>query len=240
MSITPQFFSFLVENRLHDSKPWFEAHREEYNRLVLSPLRALVQEMAPIMLTIDPELITQPAVGKTISRIFRDTRFSRDKSTFREHLWISFSRGKAGRYEPVPELYFDLSPEGYSYGCGWYSPGPQLMETLRRLVLEGDKTAKAAIRAAGAQTHFKMEGSEYKRKKHPDAPAELQLWLNCKELYFAHRDNDPEFLYAPDLGERVARELTRMKPVYQLFWKAQSTARAEEIHTSTALNLEEW
>ena len=68
MSITPQFFSFLVENRLHDSKPWFEAHREEYNRLVLSPLRALVQEMAPIMLTIDPELITQPAVGKTISR----------------------------------------------------------------------------------------------------------------------------------------------------------------------------
>ena len=39
MPITPEFFSFLVENRLHDSKAWFEAHREDYNRLVLEPLR---------------------------------------------------------------------------------------------------------------------------------------------------------------------------------------------------------
>ena len=80
MPITPEFFAFLVENRLHDSKPWFEAHREVYNKTVLEPLRGLVREMAPVMLTIDSELITQPAVGKTISRIFRDTRFSKDKS----------------------------------------------------------------------------------------------------------------------------------------------------------------
>ena len=69
MPVTPAFFSFLVENRLHDSKAWFEAHREDYNRFVLEPLRGLVQEMAPVMLTLDPLLITQPAVGKTISRI---------------------------------------------------------------------------------------------------------------------------------------------------------------------------
>lgn len=240
MPITPEFFSFLVENRLHDSKAWFEAHREDYNRLVLEPLRGLVREMAPVMLTIDPELITQPAVGKTISRIFRDTRFSRDKSAFREHLWISFSRGKAGRYEPVPELYLDLSPEGYSYGCGWYCPGTQLMETFRRLILEGDQTAKAAIRAAEGQQRFQMEGNTFKRKKYPQAPDRLQPWLNRKEIYFAHRGSDPAFLYAADLGEQAARELAAMKPVYQLFWKAQTLARAEEIHASTALNLEEW
>lgn len=92
MPMTPEFFTFLVENRLHDSKAWFEAHREDYNRLVLEPLRQLVGEMAPVMLAIDPRLVVQPAVGKTISRIFRDTRFSRDKSAFREHMWISFNR----------------------------------------------------------------------------------------------------------------------------------------------------
>lgn len=235
MPVTPEFFSFLVENRLHDSKAWFEAHREDYNRLVLEPLRGLVREMTPVMLTMDPLLITQPAVGKTISRIFRDTRFSRDKSAFREHLWISFSRGKAERYQPVPELYFDLSPDGYSYGCGWYCPGTQLMETLRRLILEKDKTALAAVRAAARQEHFRMEGEEYKRKKHPDAPAELRPWLNRRELYFSHRGSDPEFLYAPDLGEWVAQELLVMKPVYDFFWKAQDTAGAESIHSATAL-----
>ena len=240
MPITPRFFTFLVENRLHDSKPWFEAHREEYNKVVLSPLRALVQEMTPVMLTIAPQLVTQPAVGKTISRIFRDTRFSKDKSTFREHLWLSFSRGKSGRYEPVPELYFDLSPDGYSYGCGWYCPGTDLMDTLRTILLSEDKAVKDALRAAEKQTLFQMEGPEYKRPKYPDAPERLRPWLNRKEIYFAHRGSDPEFLYAPGLGERVARDLTLMKPVYDLFWKAQDTARAGSIHTSTALNLDEW
>lgn len=240
MPITSKFFAFLVENRLHDSKPWFEAHREVYNKTVLEPLRGLVREMAPVMLTIDSELITQPAVGKTISRIFRDTRFSKDKSTFREHLWLSFSRGKSGRYEPIPEFYFDLSPDGYSYGCGWYCPGTALMDALRTILLSEDKTAKTALKAAAGQTHFQMEGPEYKRKKYPEAPEALQPWLNRKEIYFAHRGSDPDFLYAPGLGERVARQLALLKPVYDLFWKAQNTARAESIHTSTALNLDEW
>lgn len=240
MPVTPAFFSFLVENRLHDSKAWFEAHREDYNRLVLEPLRELVREMTPAILTIDSQVITQPAVGKTISRIFRDTRFSKDKSAFREHLWLSFSRGKTERFQPVPELYFDLSPDGYSYGCGWYCPGTERMEILRRLVLEGDKTAKAAVRAAAQQDHFRMEGSEYKRKKHPEAPAALQPWVNRKELYFSHQGNDPAFLYTPGLGERVAQSLTALKPVYELFWKAEDTARAEEIRPATALNLGDW
>jgi len=234
MPVTPEFFSFLVENRLHDSKSWFESHREDYNRLVLEPLRGLAAEMAPIMLTIDPQLIVQPAVGKTISRIFRDTRFSRDKSAFREHMWISFNRGKPERFQPVPELYFDLGPEGYSYGCGWYSPGAELMDALRKLVLEGDAVAKKAVRAAARQDRFQLEGKEYKRPKHPDAPPGIYPWVNRKELYLSCYGSDPAFLYAPDLGTRVAKDLAALKPVYQLFWKAQDTARAQAVHTATA------
>lgn len=235
MPVTPEFFSFLVENRLHDSKAWFESHREEYNRLVLEPLRGLVTEMAPILLEMDPGLVAQPAVGKTISRIFRDTRFSRDKSAFREHMWISFSREKPGRFQPVPELYFDLGPEGYSYGCGWYCPGTELMEALRRLVLEGDRTAKAAVRAAARQDCFQMEGDLYKRAKHPEAPPALRPWVERKELYFTCRGSDPGFLYAPDLGKRVAEELTLLEPVYRLFWKAQDTVQAQTVRPVTAV-----
>ena len=236
MPITPEFFSFLVENRLHDSKAWFESHREDYNRLVLEPLRGLVEEMAPVMVTIDPLLVTQPRVGRTISRIFRDTRFSRDKSAFREHLWISFNRGKKERYQSVPELYLDLSPEGYSYGCGWYCPGPERMEALRRLVLEGDKSALRAVRAMARQKLFAMEGELYRRPKHPDAPPALFPWVNRKELYFTREGNDPAFLYAADLGRRVAEDLTVLAPFYELLWKAQNAARDQR----PVRPLEEW
>lgn len=235
MPVTPEFFSFLVENRLHDSKAWFEAHREDYNRLVLGPLRGLVTEMASILLAVDPELVVQPAVGKTISRIFRDTRFSRDKSAFREHMWLSFHREKAGRFEPIPEMYFDLGPEGYSYGCGWYCPGTELMDALRKLLLEGDKDAKKAVRTAARQSRFVMEGTEYKRPKHPDAPPELYHWVNRKDIYFTAAGSDPAFLYAADLGTRVAEELAALKPIYQLFWKAQDIATAQAIRTNTAV-----
>lgn len=235
MPITPEFFSFLVENRLHDSKTWFEAHREDYNCLVLEPLRGLVAEMAPILLTVDPELVVQPAVGKTISRIFRDTRFSRDKSAFREHMWLSFHREKAGRFEPVPELWFDLGPEGYSYGCGWYDPGTELMDALRKLLLEGDKTAKKAVKAAARQSRFVMDGTEYKRPKHPDAPPDLYRWVNRKDIYFTAAGSDPAFLYADHLGTRVAQELATLKPIYQLLWKAQELATAQAIRPSTAV-----
>lgn len=234
MPVTPEFFRFLVENRLHDSKAWFEEHREEYQRLVLEPLRGLVREMSPVMLTIDPLLVTQPAVGRTISRIYRDTRFTRDKSAFREHLWLSFSRGKAERFRPVPEFYFDLGPEGYEYGCGWYSPGTELMETLRQQLLTGDKTAAAAVKAAAAQELFRLEGETYKRPRHPEAPPELREWVERKAIYFCRRGGDPEFLYAEDLGTRVARELTVLKPVYDFLWKAQDTAAAQAVRTATA------
>lgn len=235
MPVTPEFFSFLVENRLHDSKAWFESRREDYNRLVLEPLRGLVTEMAPILLTVDPQLVVQPAVGKTISRIFRDTRFSRDKSAFREHMWLSFHREKTGRYEPIPELYFDLGPEGYSYGCGWYCPGTELMDALRGLLLDGDKTAKKAVRTAARQSRFHLEGEEYKRPKHPKAPPDIYPWVNRKDIYFSAWGNDPDFLYSPDLGTRVAEELATLKPIYQLFWKAQDIATAQTIRTATAV-----
>jgi uncharacterized protein (TIGR02453 family) len=238
MPVTPEFFSFLVENRLHDSKGWFEEHREDYNRLVLEPLRGLVEEMSPILLPMDSLLVTQPRVGKTISRIFRDTRFSRDKSAFREHLWISFHREKRERFQPVPELFLDLSPEGYTYGCGWYCPGPELMEIFRRLVLEGDKTASRAVRAMARQKLFVMDGDLYRRPKHPEAPADLSPWVNRKELYFTRTGNDPAFLYAPDLGRRVAEDLRLLEPFYNLLWKAQDTARAEAPHP--LLPQEEW
>ena len=238
MPVTPEFFSFLVENRLHDSKAWFEAHREDYNRLVLEPLRGLVEEMAPILLTVDPQLVVRPAVGKTISRIFRDTRFSRDKSAFREHMWISFHREKTVREWPIPELYFDLGPEGYSYGCGWYCPETEQMDALRDLLLEGDKIAKKAVKAIARQNLFRIEGAEYKRPKYPKAPPDIFPWVNRKDIYFTNQGSDPAFLYAPDLGTRVAQGLTTLKPIYQLLWRAQDLAAIRAIHSSTAQGLD--
>ena len=95
MAFTKQAVEFLMENKFHDSKDWFRQHREQYDRLVLDPMRALVAEIAPAMLDIDGRLIAEPKVGRSISRIYRDTRFSKDKSTFRDVVWCVFCGKKS-------------------------------------------------------------------------------------------------------------------------------------------------
>ena len=72
---SPKTLDFLFENRMHNSKTWFDEHKEEYQSLVFEPLRDLVEYLTPTALFIDPHLTTEARVDKTISRIRRDTRF---------------------------------------------------------------------------------------------------------------------------------------------------------------------
>lgn len=74
---TEETIRFLHDVREQNSKEWFERNRPVYERELLEPMRDLVADLSDTMLFIDPELKTRPAVGKTISRIHRDTRFSR-------------------------------------------------------------------------------------------------------------------------------------------------------------------
>ena len=103
---------FLVENRIQNSRSWFEEHRQDYNAYVLAPLRELVLALTPTMLKIDPLFTVEPSVNKTIARIYRDTRFSRDKSLYRDEMWITFMRNKRF-WQGLPGYYFVFGPDGF-------------------------------------------------------------------------------------------------------------------------------
>ena len=87
MNFSKEGLDFLFENRLMDSKPWFIEHRDIYEEKVLEPMRELVEALAPTINEIDDRMICEPKIGKSISRIYRDTRFTHDKSIFREKIW---------------------------------------------------------------------------------------------------------------------------------------------------------
>ena len=95
MPISKQTLNFLAQNKFNNSREWFRAHKPEYQEYVLAPMAELVNLLAPTIQKIDPLIITEPKVGKAISRIYRDTRFSRDKSLYREVMWIVFEIGRA-------------------------------------------------------------------------------------------------------------------------------------------------
>ena len=86
MPFSPKTLDFLWENRMRNSRDWFEEHKSEYRSYVVEPLCELVEALTPTMLQIDSLFTVDPRVDKTISRIWRDTRYSHDKSLSRYHV----------------------------------------------------------------------------------------------------------------------------------------------------------
>ena len=110
MPFSKETIEFLMENRVQNSRSWFHEHHAQYERFVQRPLKEFAAALTPAMLSIDPQFIVEP-VGRTISRINRDTRFSHDKSLYREEMWCAFTRGKSETVHP-PAMVFGFSPDG--------------------------------------------------------------------------------------------------------------------------------
>ena len=220
MPFTEKTLDFLFENRVVDSKAWFEEHRETYNVLVLEPLRDLVRALTPYMLEIDPLFSCEPKVGKCISRIYRDTRFTRDKHMFRDVMWCSFFRHKQ-LYYGLPGFFFEFSPRGLRWGCGYYQASPESMEALRTLILAGDPAFQAAEQTLKKCKDVRLEDTRYKRSRYPDAPAALQDWLNQRSICFLTDSSDFSMLYAEDLADRLGRQFRRMAPLYRFLMKGE-------------------
>ena len=118
-----------------NSKYWFEANKCNYQKYLLEPLQNLVTALGEKMLTIDPYFEIRPLVNKTISRIYRDTRFSKEKSLFKNRMWVTFKR-PSKEWKNAPAYFFELSTDSYRYGMGYYSASRNTMDILREAIDE--------------------------------------------------------------------------------------------------------
>jgi uncharacterized protein (TIGR02453 family) len=171
---------FLKDLRDNNNKEWFELHKPDYRHDLLEPLQALAAGLGPFMLSIDPDLEVSPA--RTISRIYRDTRFSRDKSPYKTSHWITFKRLRQ-EWQDFPAFFFEISPDSYRYGMGFYSASRQTMDNFRSAIDSKPTAFRAAISCCTRQKTFTIEGEQYKRPLKADVPGEFQDWYHRKSLY---------------------------------------------------------
>lgn len=226
MPFSDESLGFLFENRVVNNKTWFLENREKYENLVLTPLRELVVELTPTIVSIDPLMISEPKVGKSISRIYRDTRFSNDKSIFRDVMWCSFQRPKrqgVGR----PGYFFELSPSGFRCGCGWYQAPGDTMDVIRDMVKADDKHFLEARHALDESPVFGLMDTRYKRTRHPDQPEEKRLWLDQRSLGAIMSSEDFDLLYSEKLGETLKEYFTSLAPFYNFLLEADTRAAGE-------------
>lgn len=216
-------FDFLSENRLRNSREWFDEHRGEYEDAVLAPMRGLVEALTPTLLEIDPQLIVTPRIDRTISRIRRDTRFSHDKSLYRDVVWCVFLRDKK-LWNGPPGFVVELSPRGWRYGCGYYQADPKVMDAARGLILERNRVFLEAFKRYRSQDIFHLEDNAYKRSRFPSEPPEMQEWLNQKSFWVVHESEDWDLLCSDRLIPTLCEHFRLLSPIYRFFWLAETSA----------------
>ena len=222
MPFSPKTLNFLAENRMRNDREWFHAHKKEYETYVLAPFLELAEKLGPVMKEIDPLLNVHPK--KCISRVYRDTRFSKDKSLYRDVMWCSYTRDKEECTCP-PGFYLELSPNGIAYGCGYYKAPAAIMQALRELVLQNDEAFLKADKVLCSQNIFQLEGELYKRPHFKGHPEEKRNWLERRNIDVNVDSADFALLYSNHLSQVLADAFQTLKPVYYFILKAEEKAR---------------
>lgn len=171
---------FMWGIRFNNEKGWFEAHKEEYLTTFQRPMKALADEVYGAFTDRHPDL---DLICK-VSRIYRDARRLFGRGPYKDHLWLSLTRPhEEGCAEPV--FWFELGPEGYSYGMGFWQAPAVTMAKFRARMDREPKAMEKLARRFQKQDVFVLEGEDYKRPK--AAPSRLLTpWYSKKSFALSH------------------------------------------------------
>ena len=195
--------------RFNNERSWFLAHKEEFQQQVDAPLRALADQVGQTIAEEFPKLGLQTKV----SRIYRDARRLHGRGPYKDHLWFTLGRpGENGSAQPC--FYFEVAPEYYSYGLGYYEARPVTMAKLRARLDAAPAPAEKLARRLNRQKEFVLGGERYARPKGDPGPL-LEPWYNARNITFS-RDREPDGdVFAPDLAARVAEGFRWLMPFYR-------------------------
>ena len=136
--------SFLKRLKRNNRREWFNARRDEYEEAVRQPMIAIIERLAVDMRGIAPELVVSPK--HSIYRIYRDTRFSEDKTPYKTHVAASFRPRDLAKGVGAG-LYFHVSPDGVWAGGGMYAPDTPQLHAVREQIATNLRRFRSIVEA---------------------------------------------------------------------------------------------
>ena len=133
---TKATFDFLDELAANNNRAWFEANKPRYESLVREPALDFIEAMEPALKTFAPSFRAEPRkVGGSLMRVFRDTRFSRDKTPYKTNIGIQF-RHALGKDVHAPGFYVHVATDECFFGAGCWHPEADVLGKLRDLIAQ--------------------------------------------------------------------------------------------------------
>lgn len=195
-------FLRLLESKRYNNKKWFYENRATYENLIKFPMRALIDNLATEIHKIDRRIAVN---YKSIFRINRDIRFTKDKTPYKTMTSASFCFDTIKRPE-IPQFYFHLSPAEFLFAGGQYSSDPDKLKKIRqRICNEFDKFKKIISDDGFKKEYKKICGDKaanlprgYENIKY-EKDGELVSELLKMKQYYVYKSYKPEVAFKPEV-----------------------------------------
>ena len=212
---TEETIRFFMDLKFHNYTEYFHQEHDRYVETVQSLFYEFINSLGPDMRKIDPRMEIRP--HKCLSRIHRDTRFSRDKSPYRDHLWLLF-RQEAEPREKSVMYWFELGPSRLSWGMGFWGENREAMDLFRKRMQANPAGTLALLDDLEMERHrLLLNGTSHKRMAiPPEIPDRLKPWYRMKEMYISKINPDYQSVFSDRILKEVRTDFLSLAPLYRL------------------------
>jgi uncharacterized protein (TIGR02453 family) len=170
---TPELLGFLSDLKENNNREWFQTNKKRYEREVKEPMLRFISDFGPHLASISSQMVADPRpVGGSMFRIYRDVRFSKDKSPYKTHAAAQF-RHVAGKDVHGPGYYVHIAPGEVFAGAGIWRPDGKTLAKIRAAIVERPESWQKAITTPEFVASQRLSGDSLKRPPRgfdPDHP----------------------------------------------------------------------
>lgn len=203
-----QFFKELADN---NEKEWFHANKKRYENHVKKPFEKFIADMILRMQSYDPECKIQPK--DAIFRIYRDIRFSKDKTPYKTQMSAIVGRG--GRKDhSLSGMYLEMGHRHLRIYGGVYMPEKEQLQAIRQEILYNMEEFEKVISEKHFKKHFgEIRGEQNKRLPSEFAEVQDKQPLIANKQFYYFSDLDPDLITSDKLVDAFYKVYDVSKPV---------------------------
>lgn len=209
-----KFFSDLEKN---NTKEWFTKNRDTFDSEILMPAKAFVTDMGSRLRKIAPDIVADPRTDKSIFRIHRDIRFSKEKIPYKTHLGIYFWEG-AGKKLENPGFYFHFDKDSVFIGVGMHIFPKEMLKSYRDAVVNSKKGAsleKAIKDVTKKNSKYELGWKQYKQTPRGYDKNHLRAdYLLYGGIGFHYKSKIPYEIYSDKLLDYTFNIFKDMSPIH--------------------------
>jgi len=216
----PTLFEFLEELADNNHRRWFQENRGRYERDVREPCLTFIRAFEPRLRRLSKCFVASDRrIGGSLMRVYRDTRFSKDKTPYKTNVGIQF-RHELGRDVHAPGFYVHLAADECFLAVGAWRPDRASLARIREAIVDRGDRWRRATRGRGFREHFALDGGRLKRAPR-GLPADHPLVEDLKRTDFVGVGGlGEEEVLDEGLVDRVATRFAAGRPFMRFLCQA--------------------